>query len=153
MEKNVMKYKIGNSEIKTFLFRTEKTNRHQSFTLVELVTAMSVFTVIMLVMMSFFTAAQEAWTDSNARSMVYDNAKLAMDLITRDLQCAAYEENKIPFWCAWPNDPTSPDAAWEEHRNGVLAFVSATTCPPNTLCSSNLFEIKYQKYYYDIQIV
>ena len=46
-----------------------------------------------------------AWTESSKRTMVYDNARMAMDLISRDVQCLIYTENNsvvdnsiYPFW-------------------------------------------------------
>jgi type II secretory pathway component PulJ len=112
------------------------------FTLIELLAAMGVLMIIMFVLLSFFSSAQQAWTLSNARAEVYENARIALDLITRDLQCAYYVEDKTPFWHgAYPDS-----ASWgDQGINDIIAFVSATSSPPNDDATSRLCEIKYQK--------
>jgi type II secretory pathway pseudopilin PulG len=103
------------------------------FTLIELITAMALFSVLMLIMMRFFGEAQKAWTESSKRSMVFDNAKIAMDLISRDLQCVMYTENDasslFPFW----------------HENsGRINFMTVTNVRSEA-ASSSICEVKYAR--------
>ena len=114
--------------------RSLKTIAH-FFTLIELVVSMSVLAVLMMIMMSFFSSAQQAWTSSSARSQVYDNARLAMDLMSRDLQSAVYEKDITPFW--------------HRDRGGTLAnerlyFISATSILPNDDCTTSNAEVAYE---------
>ncbi len=110
------------------------------FTLIELLAAMGVFSLIMLVLISFFSAAQQAWTSSNARADVYENARVALDLMSRDIQCIYYVEKMTPFWHG-----AYADAGWDKNRNhDVLAFVTSTSSLPNAYCESKLCEVKYQ---------
>jgi len=121
----------------------KKQSINASFTLIELLAAMGVLTIIMFVLISFFSSAQKAWTMSNARAETYENARIALDLITRDLQAIYYLPDKVPFWHV-----AVENVSWNEYRsNDMLCFISATPVPPNEDCSSNLCEIKYQKYY------
>lgn len=116
------------------------------FSLIELITAMVVFTLIMAVMMGLFRSAQQSWTRSNERTTIFENANLAMDLISRDLQCAVYDAGDagaqpvFPFWHVQPVTPTL-------NTREMLAFVSLTPTMPNDECTSRLCEIKYKLYY------
>lgn len=69
----------------------------RQFTVVELVVALSVFSIVMLVMLNFFSVAQNVWLETSQQSMTYENAKIAMELITRDLETAMYENGTTPF--------------------------------------------------------
>ena len=116
------------------------------FTLIELIAAMGVFAIIMLVILTFFSSAQKAMSVSIQRTMTYENARIALDLMARDLQCAYYEKDKIPFWFKGYTTYAAADAVYNQE---ALCFVSATSLPPNDNCSSNLCEVKYQLYNYD----
>jgi type II secretory pathway pseudopilin PulG len=77
--------------------------KKKPFTLLELILAMGILSVMMVLMLSFFSAAQKAWMTSSANAEIYENARVAMDLMTRDLQSALYnDENSsqgiYPFW-------------------------------------------------------
>ena len=114
---------------------------YRPFTLLELITAMAIFAVLMGVMMKFFHEAQMAWTTSTQRSLVYDNARIAMDLITRDLQAAYYKKDVTPFW-----QKGVTGAGWGAYRNDLLAFVSATPIPQEH-STTPYNEVIYQLYY------
>lgn len=114
------------------------------FTLIELIVSMAVFAILMLIIMSFFDSAQRVWTESYNKSTAYENARIAFDLIERDLQCIYYERDKIPFW--HKDDTSSLTPSWTMYKNQMLAFISETPIPPNELCESNLYEVKYQLY-------
>lgn len=64
------------------------------FTLLELLVSMGVFAILMLALMQFFTSAQSIWTRSNTRYDMYDNARLALNLMAADLQCLYYDDYK-----------------------------------------------------------
>ena len=64
------------------------------FTLLELFVSMGVFAILMLALMQFFTSAQSIWTRSNTRYDMYDNARLALNLMATDLQCLYYDDYK-----------------------------------------------------------
>lgn len=118
--------------------------RSIKFTLIELLVSMAVFSVLMGALIGFFNSAQKVFTNSIRRNEMYENAQIAMDLITRDLQSVYYQNEHTPFW-HWAPSPTA--STWGKYRNPLLAFVSATSIPPNDDCNSKLCEVKYQKYY------
>lgn len=78
--------------------------RRHSFTLIELLAAMSVLVVIMFVLFRLFGSAERAWSRSETNSRTYESARIALDLITRDLQSAVAsnrDDAEIPFY-VWP---------------------------------------------------
>lgn len=64
------------------------------FTLLELMVSMGVFAILMLALMQFFSSAQNIWTASNTKTELYENAKIAMNLIATDLMNLYYEHGK-----------------------------------------------------------
>jgi len=112
----------------------KKNRKIRAFTLLEVLVSMAVFTVLMLALMQFFGAAQKIWTGTGQKNIMYENARVAMDLMSRDLQCAFYEWDRVPFLYT-ANDPsTSYDK---------IAFVTASGRVPNTNCISRLCEMQY----------
>jgi len=112
-----------------------------AFTLIELIVSMAIFSIMLLILVSFFNDAQRAWTGSAARAEVYENARIALDLITRDLQCAYYSEDETPFWHV---DGRAAGFS-NEFQNELLAFV-AVVDPPSA-ATTKICEVKYQLYY------
>jgi len=104
--------------------------RRNPFTLIELSVAMAVFAIMMLVMMQFFSTAQQAWSAASAKSEVYSNARTALDIMTRDLQCAYYaaDKNCDPYFL-----PTS----------NTLSFLTVTNLADTINNDSSVFEVKY----------
>jgi type II secretory pathway component PulJ len=70
--------------------------RAQRFTLVELLAAMAVLVVMMFLLFRFIAGAQQAWSVATSSQEVYEKARIALDLITRDLQCAVARANDVP---------------------------------------------------------
>ena len=133
----------------TIFLKKEEENKmdrrgKKSFTLIELFVSISVFTIILLVLVSFLKTVHTASNISRGEKNVFENSRIALDLITRDIQCIYYGADSAPFW-HWK--PASPPAVWGVYRNELLAFVSATPLPPNDICTSDLCEVKYQLYY------
>ena len=114
------------------------------FTLIELIVTMAIFVVLLGIITRFYSTADKVTSASNEQTMTFENAKIALDLMTREIQCIYYENGEIPFW-HWK--PTSAPASWGNNRNEFLGFVSASSILPNDDCTSKLCEIKYQKYY------
>jgi hypothetical protein len=117
--------------------------KKKTFTLIELIISISVFSVIIIVLMNFLKTVHITSNISRGEKNIFENSRIALDLITRDLQCIYYGADSAPFW-HWKADPRP---AWGNFRNELLAFVSATPTPPNIGCTSDLCEVKYQLYY------
>ncbi len=106
--------------------------RKSAFTLVELLVAMAVFSVLMLALMQFFGSAQKLWTYTARKVNMYEDARVAMDLMARDIQSAYYVKDTTPFW----HDPVS--ANFES-----LCFVAVTANRANSHCESRLSKAMY----------
>jgi Tfp pilus assembly protein PilW len=105
------------------------------FTLLELILAMGILSVIMVIMLSFFSAAQKAWMTSSANSEIYENARVAMDLMTRDLQAALYNDDNsdkgiYPFW---------------HESDSRINFISATSIGDSADLPNIIREVKYAR--------
>lgn len=113
----------------------------KNFTLIELIAAMGVFSIIMLLLISFFSSAQSIWNLTRQKNAMYENARIALDLMARDIQCIYYEYEKIPFY-HYPGTVAVNDTE-------ALYFVSATNVLPNYDCNTRLCEIAYKFYNQD----
>lgn len=75
------------------------TGRHsmrRAFTLVELLAAMAILVVMMFLLFRFISGAQQAWSAANASQEIHEKARIALDLITRDLQSAVARSDDVP---------------------------------------------------------
>ena len=113
------------------------------FTLVELLATMAILSILVLVAFQFFSTAQNTWSITEAKRSTFEDARIALDIISRDIECAYYGNGTAPFW-HWNGGRPS---GWGEYRNELIAFVSNTPIPPNSACASVLCEVKYQLYY------
>ena len=103
------------------------------FTLLELMISMGVFAVLMLGLMQFFTSAQNLWTKSNSTTEVFDNARIAMNLLAADLATAYYEyghDNQKMFMAKY----SSPN---------IFAFATVRGTVANQNSVSRLTEVFY----------
>jgi type II secretory pathway component PulJ len=64
--------------------------------LVELLAAMAVLVVMMFLLFQFIAGAQRAWSAATSSQEVYEKARIALDLITRDLQSAVARADDVP---------------------------------------------------------
>ena len=68
------------------------------FTLAELLVSMAVFSILLLIMMQFFSGARTLWTANEKRSAIYADATVAMDLMAQLLQSTIYNcDSGTPF--------------------------------------------------------
>lgn len=113
------------------------------FSLVELMAVMAILSILILVAFQFFSTTQNTWIVTDAKKSTFEDARIALDLISRDIESAYYGDGSAPFW-HWNG---SRPGGWKEYRNELLAFVTDTAIPPNSKCTSTLCEVKYQLYY------
>jgi type II secretory pathway pseudopilin PulG len=75
------------------------------YTIVEVMVAMGIFLVMMTIMMQFFTSAQQVWNAASKRNITYADARVAMNIMTRELQSMLYDNDDdtgiYPFWHEW----------------------------------------------------
>lgn len=77
------------------------------FTLVELLVAMSVFSILLVLMLQFFSGAQKMWTGMEEKNNLYADARVAMDLMSTLLQSTYYSAGGTPFIIENPNTDNS----------------------------------------------
>jgi hypothetical protein len=113
--------------------------------------AMAIFTIISLIMMQFFNSAQQIWSKASQRNEIYSDARVALDLIARDLQCALYNNDTTagsrkgiyPFW--FQDVKLVNNATYYSDDNiqwTMLNFITATSAKP-TSASSSICELRY----------
>jgi hypothetical protein len=112
----------------------------KKLTLIELVVALVVFLILSSIIMGIFNSINNNLTTADGERDIYERARIALDIISRDIQCAYYGEETVPFW------HHSSVSNWGEYNNELLALVSTSAFPTDNY-SSDLFEIKYQLYY------
>jgi len=68
----------------------KKIRNKNLFTLLEVLVSMGVFSLLMLALMQFFSAAQGVWEKSGSKAELFDSARIASQLLTDDLTSAFY---------------------------------------------------------------
>ena len=105
------------------------------FTVIELLAAMAVFVVLMGVLFQFIGGAQDVWPRSKSNATIYENARVAMDLIARDLQGAVASDfpgQEIPFYYDSDNDQPTMVSATNLTIGGSRAKLSEVTYTTNS---------------------
>jgi type II secretory pathway pseudopilin PulG len=117
-------------------------NRILHFTIVEVTVAMLVLAILLTIVMQFFDSAQKGWSMSSSKSTVYENARIALGLINRQIQGVYYKNGVVPFYHKGADyDPLN------QYSNDSISFVSYLDETPNPHCTSTASEIQYQLYY------
>lgn len=68
-----------------------KKRNNKGFTIVELLTAMGVLAIILFSIGVIFGQVDKVWQETAKRMQVYQNARIAIDLMTEDLSNAVYQ--------------------------------------------------------------
>ena len=80
---------------------------------------MAVFSILLLIMMQFFSGARTLWTANEKRSAIYADATVAMDLMSQLLQSTIYNcDNGTPF--AINNSQATAASAVPRAADGVI---------------------------------
>jgi type IV pilus assembly protein PilW len=95
-----------NKNCKPIIFRVSSTNNPGGFTLVEMVMALAISSIVLAAVYSVFTIANKNFTTQNAAANVQQNLRTAIGLMARDIRLAGL-------------DPTDSD-------NFGIAFASET---------------------------
>ena len=122
--------------------------------------AMAVFSVLSLIMMRFYSSAQQVWSKAAQRADMYNDAHIALDLMARELQCVMYNNDNstagiYPFWfqkirdVALPAVGTDPVNKYYPHSTSSdfeltqLNFIADTDLKPKGAVS-NTCEVRYR---------
>lgn len=127
-----------------------KKKYHQSrpFTLIEILAAMSIFLILSLIMMRFFNSTQKIFRISSQRNSLYSDARIALDIISNDLQCSMYNNETVneiyPFWFQKINDLNAVNNSFYPESNDwtCLNFIASTPLKPPA-ATSNICEMRY----------
>lgn len=87
--------------------------RRQKFTIVEILVAMAVFSILMLLIMQIFGSMQSVWTSTSNKTETYQNARVIMDMLATDFQSAYYnaEADVATSWCYYQTDDEPTDSS------------------------------------------
>lgn len=112
--------------------------RCNRFTLVELMLALTVVSLLMLMLFRFLASAQMAWTLSESTSRIYENSRVAFDLLEQDVQALVTSTESgftIGVYTGNPNPADSTDCLY-------TCFIASTE--PHDSATSRLCEISYK---------
>jgi type II secretion system protein J len=112
--------------------RRQRSRLRRPFTLLEMLIAMAVLAVIMLILFRFFANVQDAWSVSMNTTELYENARVALDIVTRDLQAAVAKANDIP----------GQHIRFHQAAGDKLWFI--TSGDPSDAAKSSLIEVGYR---------
>ena len=101
------------------------------YSLIELLAAMTVFAVLMLALMQFLSSAQKIWTGSNAKNIMFEDARIAMNLMARDLNEIFYTESLGGF-------------SLDTTGDNKMAFSTRIDGKPNPSCKSNIAIVTWE---------
>ena len=116
----------------------KKIHKKICFTLLEIVVGMIVLTIMILTLTITFNAMHKATDISKSETELFQNASVALDVMTRDLQCIYYENGLIPFYHKGKGSNIT-----DPYNNDLLCFISSTPLHPAG-ANTNVCEIKYQ---------
>ena len=95
------------------------------FTLLEVLVSMGVFSLLMLALMQFFSAAQGVWERTGNKAELFDSARTAMDILANDLACAYYERDhdaNYQFFSISSSDTTQVVFAAKKEEGNTQLF-------------------------------
>ena len=97
-----------------------KTYQKHRFTLAEILVAMTVFSILLVLMMQFFSGAKTLWTANEKRAAIHADASVAMDLVSMLLRSSFYTEGSMPFEITGFTGTSRPASGWDS----TITFVS-----------------------------
>ena len=115
------------------------------FTIIEITVAMLILAVLLTIIMQFVGSAQSGWSAASGKNTIFENARVAMGLINRQIQGIYYEDDNVP--CYHKGTEYTYDDAEDEYVNDSFSFVSYLNEAPSEDCTTNACEVQYQLYY------
>jgi len=115
------------------MLRRKKCCVKKNFTLIELLVSLAVFSILLLIMMQFFSGAQRLWVASENRNNVTADARVALQLIG-DLLSKAYMTTSDAS-----DDTDLPFVIDNAEDNGKLYFITDSLYKFNASDTSNLY--------------
>ena len=119
------------------------------FTIIEITVAMLILAVLLTIIMQFVGSAQSGWSAASGKNTIFENARVAMGLINRQIQGIYYEDDMVPCYHKGADyDNFALDISeYDEFVNDSFSFISYLNEAPNEDCTTNACEVQYQLYY------
>lgn len=105
------------------------------FTLVELMVAMGIFSLLMMLMFDIMVQVQDMWKESSSRTQLFENARFALDMLQRDLEGANYISSALVNF--------KMDKMNRNEGNTGIGFVTASTLRPSASSRARMAECSY----------
>ncbi len=113
-----------------------KTRILKLFTLIELIVSLAIFVIIIAIVAIFFNSARNVWSSSESKRHAFEDGRMALELISRDLQSVYYTSNTAPFWFK------SKTSTGEWHDSQAINFISILDICDDEGSLSGLYEVK-----------
>ncbi len=116
--------------------KSSSLQNRSAFTLIELIVAISLASILILVTAMIFKQASSAFSQSDARSEVYQNVRATFDIIKRDISGATLNTNRewfngdlnsIEFLSSTSNNNDQPIALIKYFLSGTTLYKSENT--------------------------
>jgi type II secretory pathway pseudopilin PulG len=122
-------------------------SRRLAFTLVEIIVSLGILVVLLGIISMIISQASRAWRAGNQQMQVAQSARVAFDLLNRDLQgifvnnqySPTFSHTALTFYSSVPN----PSGAWDICRisysvqaNSLVRFFEYVTAPSSTLTTT-----------------
>ena len=108
--------------------------RRNSFTLIEVLVATTVLSVLLLLIMSVLNQTQDSWRSSKSRVSQFRDARVAFELINRNLSQAMLNTYRDYYYDSTrSNVPAGNEAPSRYQRQSELQFVCGPTADANMI--------------------
>ena len=106
--------------------KSSSLQNRSAFTLVELLVAVALASILILVTAMIFKQASSAFSESDARNEVYQNVRAAFDIIKRDISGAMLNTNYELFKSFDNIDENDYPSIKAKDKSDILTFLSST---------------------------
>ncbi|HBM15166.1 MAG TPA: hypothetical protein DD381_02290 [Lentisphaeria bacterium] len=117
------------------------------FTLIELIASLLIFVIILGIVLMFFNSAKNIWSISESKRQAFEDGRIALELISRDLQSVYYTADTAPFWF---KSKTSTNQ-WYDSQ--AINFISIIDIKDASESYSGLYEVKYFLWYPENSVI
>lgn len=137
-------------KLSTRLFQDIARRRKKGFTLVEILVAVTIFSIIITMLFTVFKVGLESWRRAESNLEIYQNARIALDMMSRELRAAmldqyyidASQSPPISFITFRGFDSSSP-SGWRANSIGDEIYFVASLNPQNPPANFDLCEAGY----------
>jgi len=137
-------------KLSTRLFQDIARRRKKGFTLVETLVVMTIFSIIVTMLFTVFRIGLESWRRAESNLEIYQNARIALDMMGRELRAAMLDPSyldviqspPVPFITFRGFDSSSP-SGWRANSTGDEIYFVASLNPQSPSAKFDLCEAGY----------